>query len=424
MSGRRPQVRACEDRRATRSLASYIRSIPDFPKPGIVFRDITPLLASPVGLGAAIDALTEPTRDLRPDIVIGAEARGFLFGPALARELGAGLRARAQAGHAAAHDDPHVYSLEYGASVLELHDDCITPGARVLVHDDLLATGGTARRAVLARRGARRRGRRLRVSHRARLPARSCDDRPARGARAHQLRLGVGAARLPTVRRARTLSATPEELWAIVGDAYHLPRWWPRVTRVEGVEGDAFTQVLTTPKGVPVRADFQVVESAAPAVRRWEQQLVNTPFERLLAASSVEIRLERAGDAATRVAITLTQRMRGLGLLGGVMVRTAGRPSARRRARRAGGAGSRLTQLSAERPQRVVAEVPVPRVLHARRPARTRRGALDVAGGVQEAAELVDRRRCLLGIDRLAGAAVRHDRGLGVALILVRRPRW
>ena len=129
---------------------------------------------------------------------------------------------------------------------------------------------------------------------------------------------------MPTVRRSRTLSATPEELWAIVGDAYHLPRWWPRVTRVEGVEGEAFTQVLTTAKGVPVRADFHVVESAAPAVRRWEQQLVNTPFERILAASSVEIRLESAGDAATRVAITLAQRMRGLGLLGGVMVRTAG----------------------------------------------------------------------------------------------------
>jgi len=132
------------------------------------------------------------------------------------------------------------------------------------------------------------------------------------------------------VRRARTLGATPEEIWAIVGDAYHLPRWWPRVTRVEGVEGDAFTQVLRTDKGVPVRADFRVVESAAPAVRRWEQQLANTPFERILTASAVEVRLERAGgggegEAATRVAITLAQRLRGLGLLGGFMVRSAGR---------------------------------------------------------------------------------------------------
>jgi len=129
---------------------------------------------------------------------------------------------------------------------------------------------------------------------------------------------------VPTVRRSRTLCATPEEIWAIVGDDYHLPRWWPLVTRVEGVEGDAFTQVMTTAKGAPVRADFRVVESARPAVRRWEQQLVNTPFERILAASAVEVRLERAGDAATRVAITLAQRLRGLGLLGGFMVRRAG----------------------------------------------------------------------------------------------------
>jgi len=140
---------------------------------------------------------------------------------------------------------------------------------------------------------------------------------------------------VPTVRRARTLGATPEEIWAIVGDAYHLPRWWPRVMRVEGVEGDAFTQVLRTDKGVPVRADFRVVESAAPTVRRWEQQLANTPFERILTASAVEVRLERAGGggegegaeqgAGTRVAITLAQRLRGLGLLGGFMVRSAGR---------------------------------------------------------------------------------------------------
>jgi uncharacterized protein YndB with AHSA1/START domain len=130
------------------------------------------------------------------------------------------------------------------------------------------------------------------------------------------------------VRRSRTLAATPEEIWAIVGDAYHLPRWWPRVTRVEGVEGDAFTQVLTTRKGVPVRADFRVVESAPPAVRRWEQQLANTPFERILTASAVEIRLEPGdgdgGGPSTRVAITLVQRLRGLGLLGGFMVRRAG----------------------------------------------------------------------------------------------------
>jgi carbon monoxide dehydrogenase subunit G len=130
---------------------------------------------------------------------------------------------------------------------------------------------------------------------------------------------------VPTVRRSRTLVATPEEIWAIVGDAYHLPRWWPRVTRVEGVDGDAFTQVLTTAKGVPVRADFRVVESAAPRVRRWAQQLVNTPFERVLAASEVEVRLEPAGEAGTRVALSLAQRLRGMALLGSFMVASAAR---------------------------------------------------------------------------------------------------
>lgn len=130
---------------------------------------------------------------------------------------------------------------------------------------------------------------------------------------------------MPTVRRSRTLPAPPQEIWAIAGDAYHLPRWWPRVTRVENVEEAAFTQVLTTSKGVPVRADFRVVESAAPSLRRWEQQLVNTPFERILAASAVELRLEPAGDAMTRVVITLEQRLRGLGRLGGFMVGSAAR---------------------------------------------------------------------------------------------------
>ena len=130
---------------------------------------------------------------------------------------------------------------------------------------------------------------------------------------------------MPTVRRSRTLPASPHDLWAIVGDARHLPRWWPRVTRVEGVDGAAFTQVLTTAKGVPVRADYRVVESAAPSVRRWEQQVLNTPFERILASASVEVRLEPVGEGATAVSLTLVQRMRGLGALGGFMVRSAAR---------------------------------------------------------------------------------------------------
>jgi adenine phosphoribosyltransferase len=126
-------------------LQSYIRSIPDFPKPGIMFFDITPLLASAEGLDASVRALTELTRELRPDVVIGAEARGFLFGPALARELGAGFALARKPGSLPHRTIRTEYALEYGTNALELHEDAIGAGARVLVHDDLLATGGTAK---------------------------------------------------------------------------------------------------------------------------------------------------------------------------------------------------------------------------------------------------------------------------------------
>lgn len=130
---------------------------------------------------------------------------------------------------------------------------------------------------------------------------------------------------MPTVRRARTLRATPQDVWAIVGDAHHLPRWWPRVTRVEAVEADAFTMVLSTAKGGSVRADWEVVVSDPPRLRSWSQQLVNTPFERVLAQCEVELRLEPHGEAATRVALSLVQRLHGIALLGSFMVRRAGR---------------------------------------------------------------------------------------------------
>ena len=127
------------------SLAGYIRSIPDFPSPGIVFRDITPLLASPVGLAAAVRELTAVARDLRPDVIVGAEARGFLLGPAVARELEAGFVLARKPGSLPHETVSANYALEYGTDALEMHVDAITAGARVLVHDDLLATGGTAR---------------------------------------------------------------------------------------------------------------------------------------------------------------------------------------------------------------------------------------------------------------------------------------
>ncbi len=127
---------------------------------------------------------------------------------------------------------------------------------------------------------------------------------------------------MPTVRRSRTVEASPEDLWAIVGDPHHMPRWWPRVTRVEAVADDGFTQVLATDKGALVRADFRMLESSPLRVARWSQQIPGTPFERILALSETEVRLEPEGDA-TRVVVSRAQRLRGLARFGSVLVTRA-----------------------------------------------------------------------------------------------------
>jgi adenine phosphoribosyltransferase len=127
-------------------IASYVRDIPDFPKAGIVFKDITPVLASAEALDAAVTQLAERAREWgQIDVVVGAEARGFLLGAALARELGAGFVLARKPGKLPHETVRAEYLLEYGTDALELHSDAVASGARVLVHDDLLATGGTAR---------------------------------------------------------------------------------------------------------------------------------------------------------------------------------------------------------------------------------------------------------------------------------------
>jgi adenine phosphoribosyltransferase len=126
-------------------LASYVRDIPDFPKPGIVFKDITPVMAHPEALDAAVTSLADYARPRDVDVVIAAEARGFLLGTALARDLGAGFVLARKPGKLPHETVRAEYVLEYGTDALELHSDAIKPGSRVLVHDDLLATGGTAR---------------------------------------------------------------------------------------------------------------------------------------------------------------------------------------------------------------------------------------------------------------------------------------
>jgi adenine phosphoribosyltransferase len=126
-------------------LRDHIRDIPDFPKPGIVFKDITPLLLDPASLDRAVALLAEWARPREIDYVLAAEARGFILGAALARELGVGFVPARKPGKLPHETISAEYILEYGVDALEMHADALADGARVLIHDDLLATGGTAR---------------------------------------------------------------------------------------------------------------------------------------------------------------------------------------------------------------------------------------------------------------------------------------
>jgi adenine phosphoribosyltransferase len=126
-------------------LRAHIRDIPDFPKPGIVFKDITPLLLDPAALRAAVAGLADWARPRDVRYVVAAEARGFILGAALASELGAGFVPARKPGKLPHDTVSAEYILEYGVDALELHSDALAHGERVLIHDDLLATGGTAR---------------------------------------------------------------------------------------------------------------------------------------------------------------------------------------------------------------------------------------------------------------------------------------
>jgi adenine phosphoribosyltransferase len=129
------------DAEAVRAL---IREVPDFPEPGIDFKDITPLLADPVGFRGATDAIAEPFKGEGIELVVGIEARGFVFSAPVAHSLAAGLIPIRKPGKLPAAIDSITYELEYGGGTLEIHAESIRPGARCLIVDDILATGGTA----------------------------------------------------------------------------------------------------------------------------------------------------------------------------------------------------------------------------------------------------------------------------------------
>jgi adenine phosphoribosyltransferase len=129
-------------------LRAKIREIPDFPKPGILFYDITTLLKDPVAFKEAVDLMIQPYRDVEVDLVVGMESRGFIFSGAIAYQLKAGLIPVRKLGKLPAETVSVEYALEYGSNTLEIHKDAIRPGQRVLVVDDLLATGGTVRGTI------------------------------------------------------------------------------------------------------------------------------------------------------------------------------------------------------------------------------------------------------------------------------------
>ena len=130
---------------------------------------------------------------------------------------------------------------------------------------------------------------------------------------------------MAVARLKRTLPASQQELWEIISDPHHMPRWWPGVERMEGVEDDRFTQVFKTKRGRPVRADFRVVLSEPPRSRTWAQEVAGTPFERVLNESVIEVRLEPAPAGGTEVTIAQRQKLRGYSRTGGFLVRRATR---------------------------------------------------------------------------------------------------
>lgn len=129
---------------------------------------------------------------------------------------------------------------------------------------------------------------------------------------------------MPTSRRTRTIAAAPQSVWEVINDPHHLPRWWPGVARMESVSEETWTEVHMTKKGRPVRVDFKLVASEPPWRRSWEQEIIGTPFERVLNAAVTELELEPVDDG-TRVKLALKHNLRGYSRVGAFMLRRATR---------------------------------------------------------------------------------------------------
>jgi uncharacterized protein YndB with AHSA1/START domain len=130
---------------------------------------------------------------------------------------------------------------------------------------------------------------------------------------------------MPRISRSRTIPAPRDDVWEVVSDPYHLPRWWPRVQRVEEVVGSAWTKVMISSRGRAVRSDYTRIETDAPRRMLWRHEVDESPFERLLSESTIELELEPEGEDRTRVRLTADQTLRGKTRFGGMMIRRATR---------------------------------------------------------------------------------------------------
>ena len=130
---------------------------------------------------------------------------------------------------------------------------------------------------------------------------------------------------MPTVARARSVPAGPDEVWEVVADPYHLPRWWPRVERVEDATPEAWTTVMRSSSGRAVRADYTRTDARRPRWLTWRQEIEETPFERVFAEASTELTLKPDGEGATRIELRAVQRLRGRSRFGGFLARRAAR---------------------------------------------------------------------------------------------------
>jgi adenine phosphoribosyltransferase len=130
-------------------LNKAIRDIPDFPKPGIIFKDITPVLADPKLVREIVDWFVQKAKDDKIDVIVGVESRGFLFGMMIAEKCGIPFVPVRKEGKLPHKTIKHSYNLEYGSATMEIHSDAVKPGQRIMIHDDLLATGGTAEAAAI-----------------------------------------------------------------------------------------------------------------------------------------------------------------------------------------------------------------------------------------------------------------------------------